>query len=122
MKSIVTVTSAMLLLLTAGVIWAVEAQPAVKAEQTTASKKQTLCPIMGGQINTNMFVDAEGKRVYFCCGGCPAEFKKDPAKFIKKMEADGITLDKAPAADPAKKPTTNAATTPATGCGEGCCK
>ena len=28
-----------------------------------------------------MFADYKGKRYFFCCGGCPAEFKKDPAKF-----------------------------------------
>jgi len=61
-----------------------------------AVKKQTACPVMGGAINTNLYADANGKRVYFCCNGCPAEFKKDPAKHIAKMEKDGITLDKTP--------------------------
>ena len=28
-----------------------------------------------------MFADYKGKRYFFCCAGCPAEFKKDPAKF-----------------------------------------
>ena len=69
-------------------------------KEAAAVKKQTVCPIMGGAINSKIYVDAEGKRVYFCCGGCPAAFKKDPAKYIKAMEADGITLDKAEAAKP----------------------
>lgn len=67
-----------------------------------AVKKQTLCPIMGGAVNTNVYADANGKRVYFCCGGCPATFQKDPAKYIKKMEAEGITLDRTPPAAPAR--------------------
>ena len=61
-----------------------------------AVKKQTLCPVMGGPVNPNIFVDYEGKRVYFCCNACPEMFKKNPEKYIKKLEAEGITLDKTP--------------------------
>jgi len=53
---------------------------------------------MGGAVNTNLYADAEGKRVYFCCGGCISAFKKDPAKYIAKLEKDGVSLEKAPAA------------------------
>ena len=70
------------------------------AEEAAVVKKQTLCPIMtNNPVNKNLYVDYEGKRIYFCCNGCPAQFKKDPAKYIKKLEAEGITLDKA---EPAK--------------------
>lgn len=30
-----------------------------------------------------MFADYKGRRYFFCCAGCPAAFKKDPAKFAK---------------------------------------
>src|SRR5258708_5311567 len=40
-----------------------------------------------------MFADYKGNRYYFCCGGCPATFKKDPAKFAK---ADHTKAPKAP--------------------------
>ena len=30
-----------------------------------------------------MYADYKGNRYFFCCGGCPAEFKKDPSKFAK---------------------------------------
>ena len=63
-------------------------------------KPQTLCPIMGNKIDKKQFADYEGKRVYFCCGMCPATFNKDPAKYVKQLEDQGITLDKAPAAKP----------------------
>ena len=59
------------------------------------SKIQTECPIMGGKINKDIFVDYEGKRVYFCCAGCEESFKKDAPKYIKQMEGKGITLTKA---------------------------
>ncbi len=60
-------------------------------------KAQTTCPVMGGKIDKKIFADHEGKRVYFCCDACPETFKKDPAKYIKKLEDDGVVLEKTPA-------------------------
>ena len=103
MKRIVAVAGAVIVLAGIGMAGAQEALPVSPAAEGQAVKKQTVCPVMGGQVNTNIYVDAMGKRVYFCCNGCPAEFKKDPAKYIAKLEKDGVTLDKAPAADQTKK-------------------
>jgi YHS domain-containing protein len=72
----------------------------MEAEGITLDKtpvSQTTCPVMGGKINKSIYADYEGKRVYFCCAGCPATFKKDPAKYVKKLEDAGVTLDKTPA-------------------------
>ena len=60
------------------------------------SKPQTTCPVMGGKINKEIYTDYEGKRVYFCCKGCIGEFKKNPAKHIKKLEDAGVALEKVP--------------------------
>ncbi len=57
------------------------------------AKQQTNCPVMGGPIDKSVHVDYKGKRVYFCCSGCIDTFKKDPAKYIKKMESQGIDLE-----------------------------
>jgi YHS domain-containing protein len=69
---------------------------AADTPKTDASKRvaQTLCPITGKAINKDISVDYKGKRVYFCSADCPAVFNKDPDKYIKEMEAKGITLDK----------------------------
>jgi len=83
-----------LMLMGVGMAGAEEAQAAGKVAEGQAVKKQTVCPVMGGAINPNQFADYDGKRVYFCCGACPAEFKKDPAKYVAKLEKDGVTLDK----------------------------
>jgi YHS domain-containing protein len=32
---------------------------------------------------SHMYADYKGKRYFFCCGGCPSAFKKDPAKYAK---------------------------------------
>lgn len=80
----------------AGQVRADSSAPSTTAE-VPAVKRQMVCPVMGGAINRSLFADYGGKRVYFCCGGCVARFKKDPAAIISKMESEGITLDKTPA-------------------------
>ncbi len=52
--------------------------------------KEIACAIMGShKVNiakatkAKMFADYKGKRYFFCCEGCPATFKADPAKFAK---------------------------------------
>lgn len=57
-------------------------------------KAQTICPVMGGEVNPKLYVDAEGKRIYVCCQGCIAPLKADPAKYIKQLEDQGVTLAK----------------------------
>ena len=66
------------------------------AEKQEAPKKQTTCPVMGGKINPAQYVDVNGKRIYVCCAGCTGPIKADPAKYIKKMEAEGIEIEKTP--------------------------
>jgi YHS domain-containing protein len=72
------------------------------AADNAAPSPQTVCPVMGGKVNKTLFVDYDGKRVYTCCPGCLPDLKQDPAKYIKQLEAKGITLDVAP------KPTVDA--------------
>ena len=71
------------------------AAPAADAK-APGGTAQTDCPIMEGRINKEIFADYQGKRVYFCCGGCPAVFAKDPAKYVKALEDKGVVLDKTP--------------------------
>lgn len=47
---------------------------------------QTKCPLSGKDINPEVAaVEHEGKKVYFCCPGCPDGFKAEPAKFTAKL-------------------------------------
>jgi YHS domain-containing protein len=66
-------------------------------EQAPAGKAQTVCPVMGGQINKDVFVDYQGQRVYFCCPACIEVFKKDPEKYLQQMKAAGVAPEKLPA-------------------------
>jgi len=63
------------------------------SQPAAAVKVQEKCPVMGGAINKNLYVDHDGKRVYVCCQGCIEPIKKDPAKYIKALEADGVTVE-----------------------------
>lgn len=72
--------------------------PVVQAQ----GKAQTVCPVLGGPISKEVYTDYQGQRIYFCCSGCIAEFKKDPEKYLKKMQEQGVTPEKSPAA-PEKK-------------------
>ena len=74
------------------VVLVLAAGPAMAAEP----QPQTVCLVLGGNIDKKVYIDYQGKRIYFCCPGCPAEFSKDPEKYLKKMEAEGITLEKCP--------------------------
>jgi YHS domain-containing protein len=85
------------------------ANPADSAKATAsgAAKEiaQKLCPVTGEEIDPSIYVDYQGKRVYFCCSKCVADFEADPAKYLAKMEEQM----KSP---PPAKPSTTATPSP----------
>ena len=66
---------------------AAEAKPTatVAAAQDVNNK---ICPVIGNEISEGSKVtyEYEGKIYHFCCPMCIEEFKKDPQKYIKKIE------------------------------------
>ncbi len=60
------------------------------------AESQSKCPVLSGKIDPKFYTDYQGKRIYFCCSGCIDEFKKDPEKYLKKMEEQGVTPAKTP--------------------------
>lgn len=50
-----------------------------------AKKAQTKCPVMGGDIDPNIYTEYRGRRVYFCCRQCVGEFAKNPGRFASKL-------------------------------------
>ena len=64
--------------------------PVVKGADAKAAGQaeiaQKVCPVMGGKIDPNIYVDYNGRRVYFCCNMCPPKFKEDPDKYLKKLD------------------------------------
>ena len=60
-------------------------EAATKAVEAAAAE-QTMCPIMdGNKIDKNVFVEYQGKKVYFCCLQCKGEFEKNPEKYISNL-------------------------------------
>lgn len=53
----------------------------------SGDSKQTLCPVMGGEINPEVFIEYKGVKVYFCCWGCDDKFLAQPEKYIPKLPA-----------------------------------
>jgi YHS domain-containing protein len=62
--------------------------------------KTITCAVMtGNKVNiaeatkAKHFADVKGRRYFFCCEGCPAEFKAHTAKYLKSAS---IPTPKAP--------------------------
>ena len=66
------------------------------ASEGVAMRPQTHCPIVGGKIDRNDFVDYKGMRIYFCCPGCDEDFLADPEKYLAEMRAQGVEPERAP--------------------------
>ena len=92
-----------LAVLGAGLVWTGSAAQAEETAAVAAGKPQTTCPVMAGNpVNTNIYVDYQGQRIYFCCRGCPPEFNKHPETYLKQMRDAGIAPADAPKAGAAK--------------------
>jgi YHS domain-containing protein len=64
--------------------------------------KLTTCPVSGdklGEMGKSYTFEYKGREVKLCCKDCKKDFDKDPAKYMKKIEA----ADKAPVANDPKK-------------------
>jgi len=68
-----------------------EANPAEPVAFTN-DKGQIVCPVMGTVIEDPKkavgYEDYEGKRYYFCCDGCPSQFKANPEKYKNGKPAE----------------------------------
>ena len=56
-------------------------------------KNQTHCPVMGGKIDSTVYTDIQGQRVYHCCPMCSARLKADPDKYFKNAAEEGVLFE-----------------------------
>jgi YHS domain-containing protein len=56
-----------------------------QAQAKAVVAEQTTCPVMGGAIDKNIFVEYKGKKVYFCCKDCVDKFQANPERYIAKL-------------------------------------
>lgn len=50
---------------------------------------QTKCPVMGGPINKELYVDYRDQRIFVCCAGCIPAVEKNPEKYIRVIRDRG---------------------------------
>ena len=68
------------------------------AAEKTAEKKhefKAVCPVSGKPAVESTAVEYKGAKVYLCCPGCEAPFKKDSAKFAAKANQQLVVTHQA---------------------------
>ena len=89
------IVSAMVAVLVGGgaVVWAADDKPktpTTKPATTQPAGKPVnkFCAVegKGHDVDPKITTDYKGKKIGFCCADCVDEFKKDPEKYVKKME------------------------------------
>jgi len=95
MKTLKNLTVTLLSLsILAGPFAALAADSGAKpAEQKTNAKlkpyKLKTCIVSGdklGEMGEPVVYEYEGRQIKFCCKSCIKDFKKEPAKYVKKIE------------------------------------
>ena len=86
---------------------AIAALPVLAGAQTKKAEKPMHCAVMPSNkvdiataTKKHMIADYKGRRYFFCCNGCPQEFKKNPAKYAK---SESIPTPKAAPSNSKKK-------------------
>lgn len=80
--------SAVLLAFSGGI--ALAESPATPAAPAKPTYPLTTCLVSGetlGEHGKPVVIEQDGKEVQFCCKGCIKDFKKDPAKYMSKLDA-----------------------------------
>lgn len=95
-------------ILAGATLLAMAAMTATAEDQKQPPKpdKMTTCPVSGdklGEMGKPYVFTYKGREVKLCCPDCKKDFEKNPAKYMKKIEAADKTPDKAGA----KKDTKN---------------
>ncbi|MCO6437559.1 MAG: efflux RND transporter periplasmic adaptor subunit [Phycisphaerae bacterium] len=60
-------------------------QKQIRDADSRDTEKQTLCPVMGGEIDPKVYTDFHGVRIYFCCPPCIDKFTSEPEKYIDNL-------------------------------------
>ena len=63
-----------------------------------APTTNAICPVMPDmKVNSDIFTDYQGKRVYFCCPSCKAAFGRNPEKYLHLLpQFGGVVAEIAP--------------------------
>ena len=75
---------------TLGISFAQERKADAQANVQAVDADNKICPVSGEKIDekTKATYEYQGKIYHFCCTSCIEDFKKDPEKYIKKIEEE----------------------------------
>ena len=68
-----------------------ESAPSVETPTAPVEMGNKICPVSGeevGEMGETFKMEYEGKIYNLCCAMCAKDFKKDPEKYIKKIEEE----------------------------------
>ncbi len=82
-----------MLLITSFAAFAGDEKQENKKAMPVELKSQTICPVMGGKIDSTVYTDIQGQRVYHCCPMCSDKLKKDPDTYFKKAAVEGVLFE-----------------------------
>jgi YHS domain-containing protein len=74
-----------------------------QSDEQQSQGTQATCPVMGYEVDKEIYVDYQGKRIYVCCSECYDIVKADPAKYVEQLESQGVILEKVSASDDKKQ-------------------
>jgi YHS domain-containing protein len=65
-----------------------------KTDMKIADNKpfNTVCPVSGEEIDSDITATYKGKTYAFCCKRCLKKFNDDPEKYTSKLSEDGKSL------------------------------
>jgi YHS domain-containing protein len=71
------------------------AETAKESPKTTPKqlRNQTICPVMKNPIDSSVFTDIQGQRIYMCCWGCEKKLKANPDKYFEEAAKEGILFE-----------------------------
>ena len=56
------------------------------ADKDKEAKLNAKCPVSGDDADSAITTKYEGRSIAFCCEDCEKDFKKDPKKYIAKLD------------------------------------
>ena len=87
MKNLALILSAAAALTLTSIAVAADAKPAAKAKPYPLKTCVVSDEKFGGDMGEPYVFAYQGREVKLCCKGCLDDFNKEPAKYVKKMEA-----------------------------------
>lgn len=77
------------------------AKDAKESKDKKEAKLNTQCPVTGDEADPKLTAKHKGRTIAFCCEDCVKDFKKDPEKYVAKLDKE--QADKAPKKEDGKE-------------------